>query len=263
MSDELAERPENALSTDVLKDVLGDTTGGPADLLDQLALYRQGKEDYFKLGEEKRVEVVGIFLLSARPSRAMWLSDDLTGDAPDCFSFDGVTPHEVVTKNPAATCGECPFDKLGSGQGRSKKCKTKANDFVLLLPPGFIVDEVSKKAVITAEDIVGPALINYSTANRGTSRNWQAWLRSLKELGMYPQGVAATWSFGGDRNKAGTAYSFVQIETIAPLPSAEEQPELWDAILTQVRLLKSGKKDEILLALSGSSKDEEEEAPQL
>lgn len=61
---------------------------------------------------------------------------------PDCGSFDG----KAGVGNPGGDCMTCPYNKFGSGRGRSKACKNRRvlyilreNEFfpvVLSLPPG-------------------------------------------------------------------------------------------------------------------------------
>lgn len=63
---------------------------------------------------------------------------------PDCGSFDGKTG----TGNPGGVCKDCPYNKFGSGDGKSKACKNRRmlyilqeNEFfpvVLSLPPGSV-----------------------------------------------------------------------------------------------------------------------------
>lgn len=243
-----------------LDSLLGDTTGGQTSLLGNLTVYRQGKEDYFKVGDRKAESVTGIFLMSKRPLRAYWEEEQLTGKPPSCFSLDGVAPAEIVEEPESERCEDCPWNKMGSGKGRSKKCKTKASDFVLLLPQQYEVNPDTKVAWPEPAQIVGPGVLNYSISNRGSDRAYSEWLRGVREKGLRPQGCISRWSFGKDKNKAGTEYSFVRVEMIHALPSPTDDPEIWAAIAAAVQGLKGGQADEVLIALSGMAGGEDADA---
>lgn len=244
-------------SMEQLDAALDDTVGRGSSLLDGLSVYRQGKEDYFKVGEEKKGHVTGIFLLSRRPTRACWEKDEITGVAPNCYSFDGVVPHSSVKKPYASKCDGCPFDKPGSGKGNQRKCKQKASDFILLVPDNFRRTDENTHAFIDPKDIIGPGLVTYSVGNRGSSRAYQEWLRSCKEKGIRPQGCVTRWKFGSDKSKSGVDYNYVEQEFVLPLPSPEEDPDIWEVIVKAVMDLKNGSADNILLALTGIGGGEE------
>lgn len=63
---------------------------------------------------------------------------------PDCGSFDG----KMGVGNPGGDCKNCPYNKFGSGEGKSKACKNRRmlyilqeNEFfpvMLSLPPGSV-----------------------------------------------------------------------------------------------------------------------------
>lgn len=46
---------------------------------------------------------------------------------PDCGSFDGVVGHG----NPGGSCGSCPYNQFGSGDGQSKACKNRRMLYIL------------------------------------------------------------------------------------------------------------------------------------
>lgn len=234
-----------------LDELLGDTTGGQTSLLGGITVFRQGKEDYFKVGDNKVESATGIFLMSKRPLRAYWESDQMTGKPPSCFSIDNVTPHEIVTEPESEKCDDCPWNKMGSGKGRSKKCKTKAADFMLLLPEQYEVNPETKVAWPSPADIVGPGVLNYSISNRGSDRAYADWLRGVREKGLRPQACVSKWTFGSDKSKSGVEYSFVKIEMLHALPTPQEDPDLWSAIAGALQGLKGGQADEVLIALSG------------
>lgn len=235
--------------------VLDDTTGRATGALDNLTVYRQGKENYFKVGERKVESLLGIFMLSRRPTRAYWPKDEMSNTPPECYSFDGIVPHETASKPQAEKCADCPWDKMGSGKGKSRKCKQKASDFVLVVPDDYERDHANNLAWPDPKRVI-PAVLMYSISNRGSARSYQDWLRSLKEHNHRPQGVLTRWSFGEDESKSGVDYSFVRMETVLPLPGPENDDKLWDLIVKTVVDLKGGRADAILTALSGTMGDE-------
>lgn len=265
MSDDIVPQeegqPKELAILDEMDGLLDDTLGSPVGLLDALSVFRPGKGAWFEIGDDKREKVYGIFLISRRPTRACWEKDDITGDPPRCWSIDGTRPHELVSDPYSELCQGCPQDALGSGKGRSKKCKTKGKDFILLLgmdDKAAARMEMSGECEIGLGDVIGPAMIDYSIGNRGASRAFQSWQRSVREQGHRPQGVITCWSFGEDQNKAGTDYDFVRMEMVAALPSPSDDPRIWAAILSAVKGLKEGQAEEVLIALSGSADDEPE-----
>lgn len=94
-------------------------------------------------GEINVDKLVGV-ILKWETSRAYWVSEDVTGEAPDCASRDGKTPvegglfavdgergaenpagvTEGGTEYPAGSCIGCPMNQFGSdSRGRGKACK--------------------------------------------------------------------------------------------------------------------------------------------
>lgn len=244
------------LKPDAIDAALGDDTLGTSDnMLDALTVLRPGKGKWFEVGDEEKKEAYGIFLFSKRPIRACWEKDELTGDSPVCVSFDSIHPIELSPSPFAEACSDCPSNALGSGQGKTKKCKTKAADFFILLritPQEAGQAELSGEPIdITPDRIIGPAMVQYSIGNRGASRAWQGWQRVFKEAGHRPQGIITRWSFGEDTTKGGTDYDFVKLDMVAPLPSPQDAPGLWEMIVQNVTNLRSGQAVEVLTALSG------------
>jgi hypothetical protein len=231
--------------------LLDDTVGKGTGVLDGLTIYRQSKDDYFNVGDGRRNYVDAIFLLSKRPTRAFWEKDEITQEPPSCYSFDNVTPHPTVEEPQSPKCEGCPQDQPGSGKGNSRKCKSKANDFVLLLPDEYEKDDDNKIAWPRPSQLAA-GLLMYSVSNKGSARAYQEWLRVTREKGQRPQGVVTRWSFGKDRSKSGIPYSFVKQDFVMALPSTGDDPELWGAILKGVASLKGGASDSILLALTGT-----------
>lgn len=247
----LGKGPKAIATEEQLASLLDDTTGRAVTPLDGLLVYRQGKEDYFKRGEDRVGSVTGIFLLSRRPTRAFWEKEELSGEAPSCYSFDGLVPAPQIDQPQSEECKGCRWDEMGSGKGGAKKCKTKAADFMLVVPDNYERDTANNLAWVDPKKIVGPGVILYSIGNRGSARGYQAWLTDLKEKGLRPQGVLTRWSFGLDRSKSNVDYNFVAMETVMPLPDPTHDPALWSFIVEQVQGLKGGNADQILSMLTG------------
>lgn len=72
-------------------------------------------------------EITGVILFN-HPANAYY-KDKYTGGSnpPDCSSFDGV--HGTGT--PGGNCAACPFNKFGSGDGKSKACKNRRMLYIL------------------------------------------------------------------------------------------------------------------------------------
>ena len=243
-------------------ELLDGTTGGSTGDLDALTIYRQGKENYFKNGEEKVADVTGIFLYSMRPARAFWpIDSEMDGSSPCCWSLEGEAPHGSSDDPQAQSCRDCPWDKLGTAKvGRGKACKTKANDFII--QTGVVEVSQDQKVgplpvvFVDPRLVVGPALVNYSIGNNVSPKAFRAFVRSAKELGRPPQGVLAKWTWEMARSKSNVEYSACSIEVLGVLPDHTEDPELWQMILKEVRNLKGGVAEQILVALSGSSSED-------
>lgn len=240
-----------------MDDVLDDTTGRPTGALDGLSIFRQGKEDYFYApGDKKVTSVTGIFALSVRPMRAWWEKEELTGDAPVCFSFDGVSPVATAPKKQSEKCNDCAHDKFGTAKvGRGKSCKTRATDFALLLRDNIPI-EGGIALVNPEKDIVGPALVQYSIGNRETSEAFANFVNECRAKGLRPQGVVARWEWTKGKSKTGVEFSACVLKAVAPLMSADHDPQLWALIVNTVKNLKDGQAHMILTMLSGSAQTE-------
>ena len=72
-------------------------------------------------------EITGVILYN-HPANAYY-TDKYTGGSnpPDCSSFDGI--HGLG--NPGGNCKSCPFNKFGSGEGKSKACKNRRMLYIL------------------------------------------------------------------------------------------------------------------------------------
>lgn len=72
-------------------------------------------------------EIVGVIVYN-HPAFSYYESAFAGGHAaPDCSSIDGKTG----TGNPGGNCKTCPFNKFGSGEGQSKKCKNKRMLYIM------------------------------------------------------------------------------------------------------------------------------------
>lgn len=72
-------------------------------------------------------EITGVILFN-HPANAYY-KDKYTGGSnpPDCSSFDG----KVGVGNPGGECINCPYNKFGSGDGKSKACKNRRMLYIL------------------------------------------------------------------------------------------------------------------------------------
>ena len=89
-------------------------------------------------------EITGVILYNHAVNS--YYKEKYTGgnNPPDCGSFDG----KVGVGTPGGDCKTCPYNKFGTGEGKSKACKNRRmlyilqeNEFfpvVLSLPPGSV-----------------------------------------------------------------------------------------------------------------------------
>ncbi len=72
-------------------------------------------------------EITGVILFN-HPANAYY-KDKYTGGSnpPDCSSFDG----KVGNGTPGGDCLNCPYNKFGSGDGKSKACKNRRMLYIL------------------------------------------------------------------------------------------------------------------------------------
>lgn len=242
-------------SSDQLKDLLSGTMGRASSPLDALTVYRSGKEDYFKVGDDRKVDsVIGILLYSQRPIRTWWSSSEITNSPPVCWSADGVKPYEGVEEPQSEQCAGCPHDKFGTAaQGKGKACKTRAADFIMELmldttairpPTGKSIEVVTVKT----DDIVGPALVRYAISNKLSPASWQALQRFAREHDTFPQGLVVRWRFESTMSKNNVKFDAVVVEPIAKLsPQTIEEH-----VIPMVRSLKAGGAQQVIEMLAGS-----------
>jgi hypothetical protein len=237
------------------KELLSGTTGVASSPLEMLAIYNQGKEDYWQSGEDKKKgSVTGIFLFSMRPMRAFWHPDkQMDGTPPTCWSLTSLAPHGMSTKKESDKCGECKWNALGTAkQGKGRACKTKAADFLLEIAEGDVQKSDGNKVYVDPKRIIGPGLLRYSIGNKEGPAEWSGFVKKARELGTVPQGVIARWGWQKAQNKANVKYSAIRIEVLGVLPQPSEDQELWNVILREVRNLKTGSAENILTMLAGS-----------
>lgn len=219
----MTEDPGSQLMSEAqLRELFEGTQGQPTSPLDTLTIFRQGKEDYFRRGEEKVEAVTGILMYSQRPTRVWWESEELSNKPPDCWSLDSIRPHPDAAKVQSDTCASCPNDKFGTAHiGRGKACKTRASDFVLEVASLPTLAPITKDSMpvvtLTPQMIVGPALVQYSIGNRDASMNYQGFLRFIKERGVYMQAVIARWEFDKATSKSNVDFDVVRIEPLAKI----------------------------------------------
>ena len=245
------------MSPDQMGDLLGGTTGLASSPLESLSVYNQGKEDYWSFGEdEKKGEVLGIFLYSGRPLRAFWHPDkEMDGSSPTCFSLNGVEPSDLSESAESDACQGCPWNKLGTAKvGKGKACKAKAADFIMEVPSNVEIGD-DGVAYVDPERVLGPAVLRYSIANAQGPAEFSRFCKGAKEVGSvpYPQAVLGKWHFQSAKSKSGVKYSAIKLDVVAPLPSPEDDPSLWKVIMQQTKLLKEGSANDILTILSGGA----------
>lgn len=256
---ELAKRDEAALMTpEQVESLFSDTMGKPTSMLDNLTVYRAGKEDYFRRGEEKVPSVLGVILFSQRPMRTWWASAEISDKPPECYSIDGIKPDADSDNVQADTCAECPWDKFGTAEkGRGKACKTRAADFVLELSEAKLgtVPGITRNSIhqieLSPQMIVGPALVRYGIGNREAAENYQHLMRFARERGTYPQGLVCRWSFSKGESKGGVKYDVVKMEPVCSI----SQDSIRKVIVPLVLPLKKGQAIEVLKALAGGKED--------
>lgn len=252
---ELAKRESAEIVTpEQVEALFSDTMGRPTSMLDNLTVYRAGKEDYFRRGEEKVASVLGVILFSQRPLRTWWPSSEISDKPPECYSLDGIRPDPESDKVQADACAECPWDKFGTAdKGKGKSCKTRAADFVLEMSEAKLgaVPAITRSAIhkieLTQQMVVGPALIRYGIGNREAAENYQHLMRFARERGTYPQGLVCRWVFSKGESKSGIKYDVVRIEPVCAI----DDGSIMKVIAPLVKTLKSGQAVEVLKALAG------------
>lgn len=244
-------------SKDQLAELFGDTMGRPTSFLDTLTLYRSGKEDYFKRGDEKVADVHGILLYSQRPMRTFWSSAELSDKPPDCWSMDSVRPYAEAAQPQADKCSECPRDKFGTAKvGNGKACKTRAADFLLEVNVNEGMPPLSKTSIpvfeLTPARVMGPALVRYSIGNKESANNYAALMRFAKERATYVQGLVCRWGFDRAKSKSGVDFDVVTVTPLAKIPD----DDVMKVVVPLVKALKDGQAKSLLESLAGRTDDD-------
>lgn len=114
-----------------------DNMTGVEPRLPQIKILSQAQ--MFELPGGETVKRFSGIIIDSRRANAYWsksMSESGAGNAPDCFSFDGVRPHG---ENPISkVCAACPMNKYGSEPGKNgenglgKACKNMRRIHVLL-----------------------------------------------------------------------------------------------------------------------------------
>lgn len=115
-----------------LSDAMNDDCAGIELQLDRIKI-PAGGSTAFEIpsvdGDDSEMvkEITGVILYN-HPANAYY-TDKYTGGSnpPDCSSFDGI--HGIG--NPGGSCKNCPFNKFGSGEGKSKACKNRRMLYIL------------------------------------------------------------------------------------------------------------------------------------
>lgn len=125
---------------------LGMTSGDEADLgplrFPRVTIPTGGSESWLipSAAGARHVEEITGFVIAFKPKRGFWLSENITGEPPDCRSSDGrfglgyrsEAEKEAGTPTKLA-CRKCPHDVWGSALGdrKGKRCKERRWAFVL------------------------------------------------------------------------------------------------------------------------------------
>lgn len=134
---------------DTLNSALGEDCDGLEFSLDKIKIPSGGGTAFEvptdEEGETDMVkEITGVILYNHAANS--YYKEKYSGGSnpPDCGSFDG----KVGVGTPGGDCKTCPFNKFGSGDGKSKACKNRRilymlqeNEFfpvMLSLPPGSV-----------------------------------------------------------------------------------------------------------------------------
>lgn len=255
--------PAELATPEQLGELFSDTMGKPTSLMDTLTIYRAGKEDYFKRGDEKVASVLGVLLYSQRPMRTWWPSDEISDSPPSCWSLDSIAPHPDSNEAQADKCEQCPHDKFGSAlKGRGKACKTRAADFVLEVAPGAVANlpiltpSTIPVVKLTPALVVGTALVRYGIGNREAANSYANLMRFAKERATYVQGLICRWGFVRGTNKSNVEYDVVEFEPVAKI----DDDSIQKLVVPMVRSLKGGQAISVLTALAGQREDETNKA---
>lgn len=142
MSTEITKKENNALATqggfatsadmEWLNEAMNEDCAGIELQLDRIKIPAGGSTAFEIPGADENdtqmvKEITGVILFN-HPANAYY-KDKYTGGSnpPDCSSFDGI----CGTGTPGGNCNTCPFNKFGSGDGKSKACKNRRMLYIL------------------------------------------------------------------------------------------------------------------------------------
>lgn len=120
-------------------------------------------------------EIVGVILYNHAVNS--YYTEKYSGGSnpPDCGSFDG----KVGYGTPGGECKDCPYNKFGSGDGKSKACKNRRmlyilqeNEIfpaVLSLPPGSVGSYSNYVKRLISKGLRPSAVVTKITLKKSTS----------------------------------------------------------------------------------------------
>lgn len=141
-------------------------------------------------------EITGVILFN-HPANAYY-KDKYTGGSnpPDCSSFDGM--HGTGT--PGGNCKTCPFNKFGSGDGKSKACKNRRMLYIL------------------REGHLFPVILNLPV---GSSAAYKNYVKHLLTQRSSLSRVVTTISLKKAMSDSNIAYSQAAFKFVRPLTNEE------------------------------------------
>ena len=141
-------------------------------------------------------EITGVILFN-HPANAYY-KDKYTGGSnpPDCSSFDGI--HGTGT--PGGNCKTCPYNKFGSGDGKSKACKNRRMLYIL------------------REGELFPVILNLPVGSSGAYKNYVKHLLTKRcSLGR----VVTSISLKKAMSESNIAYSQANFKMVRQLTNEE------------------------------------------
>lgn len=131
MAKEVAVKKENAVVTGSWRDKAAKSLVQQQGTLAKLPVggstFVSFRNGMLTLGGQRLINPMPIILLASGFERTYY-SKDFQADvktAPDCYSFDGVSPHEASKASQSDSCKTCRWNAFGS-RGKGKGCKEGA-----------------------------------------------------------------------------------------------------------------------------------------
>lgn len=145
---------------------------------------------------EMAKEITGVILYN-HPAYAYY-KDKYTGGSnpPDCSSFDGM----YGCGTPGGNCKACPFNKFGSGDGKSKACKNRRILYIL------------------REGQLFPVILNLPVGSSGAYKNY---IKHLLTQRSSLSRVVTTISLKKAMSDSNIAYSQAAFKFVRKLTDAE------------------------------------------